>query len=149
MVISTDSNQCQLIEFFVDGIPAAQGRPRAFKLPTGQIRMYDPKKSRSWKENVAICASIVVGSKLPIEGAIQATLNFYLPWPKSDKKKVKPHTVKPDAENLSKAVCDALEGIGYKNDSQITVLKVTKQYGNRPGVSIKLIQTTNPPQALS
>ena len=35
-------------------------------------------------------------------------------------------TLKPDADNIAKAVCDALNGIAYKDDKQITCLTVDK-----------------------
>ncbi len=33
--------------------------------------------------------------------------------------------MKPDADNLAKVVCDSLNGLAYKDDSQITQLSVT------------------------
>lgn len=55
-------------------------------------------------------------------------LVFLLPRPKSLPKKIIHHTKKPDLDNLTKSIKDALEGIFFKNDSQITELKSLKMY---------------------
>lgn len=49
-------------------------------------------------------------------------------------------TTKPDlTDNLSKGLFDALEGIVYKNDSQICAMdKIRKFYSNRPGIYLEL-----------
>ena len=41
---------------------------------------------------------------------------------------------KPDADNIAKAICDALNGIAYKDDAQIIELTVRKRYGPDPSV---------------
>jgi len=45
-----------MIRFTVYGEPVAQGRPRATNI-NGHIRMYDPKKSRDFKDYVRLVAS--------------------------------------------------------------------------------------------
>nr|WP_326134879.1 RusA family crossover junction endodeoxyribonuclease [Cytobacillus horneckiae] len=40
-----------MIKFTVFGEPVAQGRPRATTI-NGQVRMYDPAKSKNFKEYV-------------------------------------------------------------------------------------------------
>jgi Holliday junction resolvase RusA-like endonuclease len=39
------------------------------------------------------------------------------------------HTKKPDLDNVAKAIIDGMNGIIFKDDSQITSLHVTKVYG--------------------
>ena len=39
------------------------------------------------------------------------------------------HTSRPDVDNLVKPVFDSMNGILYKDDSQIVELKVRKEYG--------------------
>lgn len=46
---------------------------------------------------------------------------------------------KPDCDNISKVVCDALGGLAFRNDSQIVSLTVDKYYTrDNPRVVIKL-----------
>ena len=47
-------------------------------------------------------------------------------------------TKKPDLDNIAKAVLDSLNGIAYKDDSQIVSMVVSKKYSNRPRVEITL-----------
>ena len=48
------------------------------------------------------------------------------------------HVYKPDADNLAKFVLDALNGVYYKDDSQIYELIVRKQYGDLDSVYVQL-----------
>lgn len=57
---------------------------------------------------------------------------FERPKSKTKKRSANPrllHTSKPDADNLCKAVCDALNGIAWKDDSQVCDLRITKFIG--------------------
>ena len=48
---------------------------------------------------------------------------------------VRPIT-KPDLDNVSKCILDALNGIAYKDDSQIVDLHITKHYSDNPRVEV-------------
>lgn len=120
-----------LLDVFVPGLAVAQGRPRAFKLPTGQIRVYDPLASRSWK---TVIRQFVAQDRPaePYDGAVRLTLGFLLLRPKSLPKRVREHTKRPDTGNLLKAVEDALTGVVYRDDAQIVELHVSKNYAGAP-----------------
>lgn len=45
---------------------------------------------------------------------------------------------KPDADNVAKIIADALGGLAYIDDAQITDLSVMKRYGEQPEVRVKL-----------
>jgi Holliday junction resolvase RusA-like endonuclease len=45
-------------------------------------------------------------------------------------------TKKPDADNIAKVICDALNGIAYTDDTQIVDLQVVKLYGKVPKVTV-------------
>lgn len=107
------------------GNPVAQGRPRAF-WRGNHIGMYDPQKSKSWKETVKWQA--IEQKALLLQGAIKMNLLFMLQRPKSLQKKIVYHVKRPDLDNLVKAVKDALRGICYKDDSQIVELIAKKEY---------------------
>ena len=127
-------------EVRVYGLPVAQGRPRAFKLPSGQIRVYDPSKSRDWKRTVMAQALVCKPERLLV-GALEGEMDFYLPRPKSLPKRVVYPVKKPDASNLLKSLEDALKGIVFADDSQIVTVRATKHYateGAPPGVYVRL-----------
>jgi Holliday junction resolvase RusA-like endonuclease len=54
---------------------------------------------------------------------------------KIDRRKIK-RPKKPDIDNLIKSVCDGLNGVAYKDDSQIVKLTSSKIFANRDGIDI-------------
>lgn len=129
----------------VDGIPKGQPRPRAFSRG-GKARVYDSGTAEGWKGAVAL-AAIPLRPNKPLTGPLQVRLSFYLPRPKrlmrkKDSSVAIAHTSTPDADNLAKAVLDALTEIGiWVDDSQVFYLEVMKQYhakDGRPGALIHI-----------
>lgn len=123
-------------EFIVPGKPQAQGRPRFFRRG-GFVGVYDPKESKDFKAKVALHAK-VAGAQLMI-GLISIKITFYLPRPKALCRKSDPELpiycgVKPDWENLAKSICDALNGVCYKDDGQICRADIMKYYHEKVGV---------------
>lgn len=130
--------------FVYEGIPKAQGRPRFARMGKF-VKTYDPKDSAAYKSNVA--AQIVAQGPKLIERnkAVRLWLSFYLPRPKghyNSKGEIKerfleiPHIVKPDKDNLEKAIMDSLKGIVWHDDSQVCESEVTKRYAERAHVEI-------------
>lgn len=127
-------NQVSLVVY---GNPVAQGRPRFFRRGK-HIGCYDPEKSKSFKETVKWQA-IEQKAKM-LSGALEMRFKFYLQRPKSLPRKVKYHTKKPDLDNLVKIVKDALEGICYLNDSQVSLSTEEKLYSECPRVEILITE---------
>lgn len=49
-----------------------------------------------------------------------------------------PYHHAPDADNLMKNVCDALQGIAFGNDSRVTDILLRKRYSPRPRMEINI-----------
>jgi len=62
-------------------------------------------------------------SKKKIEQALQGTI-----FP----------VTKPDVNNIAKIICDALNDVAYKDDTQIVELTIVKKYAMEPKVEITL-----------
>lgn len=45
---------------------------------------------------------------------------------------------KPDTDNIAKIIADALNGVAYKDDAQITKLEVAKLYGSEDKVEVEI-----------
>lgn len=65
-------------------------------------------------------------------GPLRLMLCFRLPRPRAKIWKTKPmprepHDHKPDADNLAKSVKDALSGLLWRDDSQVSELLVSKE----------------------
>lgn len=83
-----------------------------------------------------------------LTGEIEAEIKAYYAIPKSMTKKNrqlieegKLHpTKKPDLDNVAKIILDALNGIAYKDDSQVVRLHIEKEYADddKPRVEVIL-----------
>ncbi|MEZ0482635.1 RusA family crossover junction endodeoxyribonuclease [Planococcus sp. SSTMD024] len=132
------------IAFEIVGQPVAQGRPRAGKSFTGKTVLYDPAKSRDFKQYVKLIASQHKPQEL-IQGPIHLELTFYQPTPKKYQTRPKQEliaaglllpTTKPDVDNLAKGVKDGLSKIIWQDDSQVVSMTVKKLYSITPRVDV-------------
>lgn len=133
------------MKFEIIGQP--QGKQRA-KVSTyrGFARAYTPEKTVAY-ENLIKLSFIESGGKIiPKDTSISMTLTAVYQIPKSFSKKkaaaallgeIKPLT-KPDIDNVIKVVCDALNGVAYKDDTQITSVTAIKYYGEQPKITVYL-----------
>lgn len=117
-----------LIEFHAYGIPQPKGSTRAF-MPKGArfpVVTSDNPKLKDWQHAIAQAASLKTRG-FQFTGPVAVTADFYLPHPKTGKRR-QAHTTKPDLDKLSRALCDALTGVVWGDDSQVTALQVSKFY---------------------
>jgi len=128
----------RMIRFTIPGEPTAQGRARF-----GNGRAYDTEKSRSYKEYVRLIAA-QHAPEIPLEGPIVFMVDIYKPIPKNFSKKktieaenrVLRPTTKPDGSNYLKGLEDAMNGIIWRDDSQLVDIWVSKWYSTHPRVEI-------------
>ncbi|AUS12406.1 RusA family crossover junction endodeoxyribonuclease [Bacillus subtilis] len=133
-----------MISFTIYGEPVAQGRPRATTL-NGMTRLYDPKKSRDFKQYVKLAASDYRPAKL-LEGPLELSVKVYKSTLKSFSKKktaeaeqglLRP-SKKPDVDNYIKGIKDGLNKVIWHDDSQIVDLHVSKFYSRKPRIEIQV-----------
>ena len=143
-IIFIDQNETKDIICTIPGKPFAKQRPRASR--RGRFTtVYTPKQTVDY-ENLVKYSYYEQNGDIMLDGALQAEINGVFPVPMSASKKQAEkmlngdihHTKKPDCDNMAKIVLDALNGIAYHDDSQIVDLRITKEYGENPHVSIKL-----------
>ena len=60
---------------------------------------------------------------------ISISLTFVFEKPRSERKNALHKTTKPDLDKLLRATLDALTGIAYVDDSQVTECRVAKMFG--------------------
>ena len=114
--------------FTIPGQPVAKGRPR-FSAKHG--RTFTPAKTRNWEAFAAWTLSEQwTGEPLRCAVTVRIVAVFQRPKAKVWKTRLMPrypHTGRPDADNIAKAVSDALEKAGVLyNDSQVWDLHVVK-----------------------
>lgn len=127
-----------MISIEIEGRPIPKARPRF-----ARYRCYDPQMPL--KESVCWQIKNQFDAK-PLEGPLTLNLQFELPIPKSYSKKKREqiylgdvkHDKKPDLDNLVKFVTDCMNGLVYRDDSQIAAIYCTKNYSNHPKTRIVL-----------
>lgn len=130
-----------MIRFVVPGIPAGKGRPR-ISTRGGFARAFTPAKTVAYEGLIALAAADAMAGAAPITGpvSIEARAVFPIPssWPKRRKAEARWHTGKPDGDNVLKALGDGLNGIVWKDDSQVASMRLTKVYGETPGLHVQI-----------
>ena len=131
-----------MIKFEILGQPIAKQRPRV----TRSGIAYTPSKTVNYETLVKYTYQSLYRNREPILGHIEATITAVFPVPKSYSKKKTEELLngrnnydkKPDCDNLAKIILDSLNGIAYKDDSQVTSLHINKEYGTQPKVIVCL-----------
>lgn len=124
-----------MIKFDVFGIPRGKQRPRVCNI-RGKTFTYTPKQTKDYENQIKKCYLAVTkkfwDKHLPLKMEVLA----FFPIPKKLNKLLP--TVPPDLDNLAKAVCDALNGVCYADDSQICKLSVEKYYAKTPKITVQI-----------
>lgn len=113
------------VSFEVWGKVRGKGRPRF----TRGGHAYTPKGTRDYESAIREAFENAPGRPPePFSGPIDVTIVTSRQLPKSTPKSVirEPDTHKPDADNVAKVVLDALNGVAWLDDAQVTSLTVVK-----------------------
>lgn len=122
--------------FFIPGKVVGKERP---KFSTRRGFAYTPEKTANYEALVKLAYRETYGSHMVQEGVpLKVEILAVFPIPMSESKKraalMRAGTIrpckKPDVDNIAKSICDALNHVAYKDDSQITELYITKRYEN-------------------
>lgn len=128
-----------MIQFAVPGQPQGKGRARVGRVGK-HVRMFTPEKTVAYEGLIALAAQDAMAGAPPLEGPVKVTAfaTFAIPasWSKKRKAEARFHTGKPDADNIAKAIGDGLNGILWRDDSQVAICIVAKVYGDIPGLVI-------------
>ena len=135
------------IFFYVKGEPQGKARPRFTK--TG--RTYTPKNTADYEERIRFefnkwALENKVDEPVPkgVPLFMRVTAVYGIPQSATKKQRadmvanrMRP-TKKPDYDNVCKVVSDALNGLAFYDDAQITTAMVSKVYGEDPMVIISI-----------
>lgn len=113
----------------IDAIP--QGRPRFYNSAA-----VDPPKSRQFKKDLSQLVSLLRTNSAIYTGELKVELHIY----RQASKFKKGVTSKRygDIDNLVKGIFDALTGVLWQDDKQISSLYVTKNLADTPCVEIEV-----------
>ena len=153
----------QIYRFYVPGQPIAMPRPKLFKNGWVNVRHNDIRKFRAaLKEKIPASAN---GPVFPAGHPVEVTIYLMMARPKKEfvgnnrvlgRLKAAAaaliyHSCKPDIDNLAKFVLDALNGVGYHDDAQVSKLTVFQLKDNTPpfmgGTAVEFSRCVRPAAA--
>lgn len=132
----------------IPGQPQGKGRHRSF-VRNGHVGHYTPEKTRTYEGLIASHGMDAMGDLPPFEVPITMDLIALIEVPKSWpawkvemalRGEIAP-TVKPDSDNIKKALNDGLNGIVWRDDCYVTLGSYSKQYAPVPAVCVKIRPT--------
>lgn len=135
------------IHFQVEGDPKGKGRPR-FSTFGKFTRVYTDKQTLDYEAVIKSCAVDAMGSTDPLETAVSVFLYVRLAVPQSYSKKrteaclsgLEKPCKKPDIDNIAKTYLDAMNGVIFKDDTQVIDLHVKKVYSAVAGVNVMVME---------
>ena len=118
------------VTFEIPGKPFAKQRPR-FSRKSGQA--YTPKATESYESLVRAKALPLVPKPLigPVIVEIIASFEPAASWSKKRRAEAmcRPHTQRPDRDNIEKAILDGLNRVAFEDDAQVFDGRTTKCWG--------------------
>lgn len=143
----------ETVTFMVPGEPAGKGRPR-FAIRKSRdggsfVSVRTPDKTVVYENLIKIEYQRQTGRhRFPDDAMLEMEIEAFFGIPKGASKKrkaamltgdVRP-TKKPDADNVLKAVADALNEVAYRDDTQLVDCIVHKYYDTEPRVIVTITQ---------
>lgn len=97
-------------------------------------RAYERRLAQCWAEQSGVC----------FDGPVRVSISVWRHLPRSKPRGVteEPDTLKPDADNIAKAVLDALNGVAWQDDSQVVALSVRKFPRRRVPADIDILHVS-------
>lgn len=135
--------------FTIPGKPQGKARARTFYNPRlGRSQSITPEKTILYENLIKGCFEAEdMNERWFDKEPLKMEICAYFDIPKSASRKQreemikgeKTPTKKPDVDNIAKVVCDALNGVAYKDDTQIVSLYIEKRYtAEEPKVTVNI-----------
>ena len=135
------------VTFTIDGKPYGQPRPRAVRRGNG-VAFYDPKAAVEFKRRVRAAYLDAAGEHEPAPRDVAVCVRIVAVFKppaklcKADRERLildaAPCTMKPDCDNIAKAILDALTELAYEDDAQVTYCLASKEYGAEPRTEVRV-----------
>jgi Holliday junction resolvase RusA-like endonuclease len=135
------------IHFQVDGDPKGKGRPR-FTRAGKFTRVYTDKQTLDYEAVIKFFAAQAMGSTDLLETPVSVFLYIRHGVPQSYSKKrteaclsgLEQPCKKPDIDNVAKTFLDGMNGVIFKDDTQVIDLHVKKVYSAVAGVDVMVME---------
>ena len=130
-----------VLRFIVPGPPVGKARARVV-LNRGKVRAFTPEKTARFENLVRLAFVEKYPGHVPLDGPLALQVTAYFEPPKSMRFKSPAeethHTKRPDGDNICKAISDGLNGVAYKDDSQLSHIIIGKRYSYTPRTEVRI-----------
>ena len=134
------------IRFVIPGEPKGKQRPK-FSTYGGKVSTRTPEQTVLYENRVIMEYRRQCGNaRFDDNSALEMSVTAYYSIAKSTSAKkreemmrgnIRP-TKKPDVDNVLKIIADSLNGVAYRDDSQIASADIRKLYGYTPKVEVTI-----------
>lgn len=135
------------IVIIVRGVPVPQGS--LVRSPSGGLYHGGGSRLALWRGSVRGEAQEAMGDRPPFAGPLAVVIGATFPRPKSHYRTGRHaaelraeaptcHAQVPDADKIARAILDALAGVAFGDDRQVSRLSVAKIWDETPGVTIRI-----------
>lgn len=134
------------MKFVIEGRPQGKARARTFyNSRLGKMQSITPEKTKSYEDLIRWSYKAAGGTYLgkgQFTVAIRAIYEVPASYPKKKREaalrgEIRP-CVKPDVDNITKVILDALNGVAYIDDSGVIAVTVEKEYGEAARVEVEI-----------
>ncbi|MES0334762.1 MAG: RusA family crossover junction endodeoxyribonuclease [Candidatus Magnetobacterium sp. LHC-1] len=137
----------EMIMFTIPGPPTGKARPRVTRWGT-----HTPEQTVLYENLVKTMYMQTRTEKFADDKMIEMSIEAYFKIPKSatkGKRLAMIHNIvrpikKPDIDNICKIIADALNGLAYKDDTQIVKVNLEKFYSDDEGKVVVKLQEFDP-----
>lgn len=141
----------EIVELTIMGEPMPKQSVKLGKDQNGNRQFYTDSKIKKREKEILEQISDVIGDNHQLwQGKpIIVTITYVYEFPKGMGKRMRAKvdegvtiykTTKPDVgDNLNKLILDVMEGVIYRNDSEIVSIQTSKVYGSESRTEISLI----------
>lgn len=131
--------------FHVAGAAVGKGRPR-FARRGAHVIAYTPEKTKTYEARIKSAALEAMAGGQITTCAVHVDIVIHVEPPASWSKKKRAEAFadvvypmgKPDIDNVTKGILDAMNGIVYADDKQVVRMTVVKRYFEPAGVVVKV-----------
>lgn len=134
------------MEFEIAGAPVGKRRPK-FSTINGFAQAIKVDADVEYENMVRLMFKLNKSTDYDLfDKPVRMRIEAYFSIPKAfSKKRAKEAAAgiicpqkKPDADNIAKIICDALNNVAYRDDTQVIELTVVKKYAIEPKVKVTI-----------
>jgi len=127
-----------VIKFEIPGKPQGKARARTFYNPRlKRVQSITPEQTVCYENLIKMCFLQAKPKDFEMyQDGVHIEVKAY--YRKAKGNKMLHPCLKVDVDNLVKVICDALNGLAYKDDKQVVGLVVNKVWGEPEGVIVTI-----------